>query len=258
MKTRSKLILATTIAALITTPMCFMASDGDAVSTPGGGSATATEVDLKNIDYCIVMDKSGSMGTPEGTYKSRFAAALETCQGIARTFGALDADGISGGTFGSTTNISDSITAETFISNMNGVMLGGGTLIMPLLDAVFTRARQSMAKGRQFLCHIIWDGAPNELDNASTLQAQLDAIGKKIADFTKEMTSDGQVAIQFLQVGTETDKEQAAKIESFTTMLDDHLVSKYGAAYDIIDVKPYGWIAEQGTAQAVGNEAFNG
>lgn len=209
--------------------------------TVGGGTATA--VDLKNLDYCVVVDRSGSMGkmSPLINGLTRYEHAKETTKGLVVEMCDIDKNGITCGTFGDTPSLNDNQSFEQFSAHFDANSPSGGTTLAPTLKAIFERARIAKADGKQFLAHIVWDGAPSDRE----------AAAQAIADYTKEMQNDGEIAIQFLQVGEDP------TVTDYTQKLDDQLQAKYGAKFDIVDCKPLSWVVGK-TMQAIADEAFNG
>lgn len=181
---------------------------------------------LKNRDYTLVLDKSGSMSTtdcPSG--KSRWTYAQESTQAISREINKFDPDGITVIPFAGSHKVYENTTPETVdrIFSENSPM--GGTRLGPVLDAVFSgyleRKTKNTTKPNGEMLIIMTDGQPEDEPE----------VAKKIIEFTKKLDNgDGEFGISFLQVG----KDPGAT--AFLQRLDDNL-EKEGAKFDIVDTK---------------------
>lgn len=179
-------------------------------------------LDLAARDYKLMIDKSGSMGTkdqPGGT--SRWNAAKEMTISLARKIAEFDADGIEVITFNNnskeTAGVKDEAEVERIFKEEEPNF--GTNLYDPLKKILDAHVANASAKPLTVL--IITDGEPERKED----------IKKLIADTTKKMTADEQLALQFVQIGNDPGAR------AFLKELDDELVSKYGAAFDIVDTK---------------------
>lgn len=195
---------------------------------------------LKNRDYVLVIDKSGSMqekDTPSG--QSRWDYAQESTLAIAAKCEEYDPDGIklivfSGG-FKTYENTTAAKVKEVFAENSPM----GGTVLAPVLQSCFDdylkrkAAGQTKANGEILLC--VTDGQPT--DEA--------AVAKTIVEFANKLENgDGEYGISFVQVGKD------AGASAFLKKLDDDL-TKQGAKHDIVDTKTFEEMENVGLVDAL-------
>jgi uncharacterized protein with von Willebrand factor type A (vWA) domain len=178
---------------------------------------------LQDRDYTLIIDKSGSMSTPDQPEgKSRWDAAQESTLAVARKCEQFDPDGITvylfSGRFKRFENVTSSRVAQIFQENDPS---GSTNLAAVLLDATtnyFQRktAGQTKPSGETIL--VITDGEPDDRR----------AVMKVIIDASRLMDRDEELAISFIQVGSD------ATATRFLKALDDDLHSA-GAKFDIVD-----------------------
>jgi hypothetical protein len=180
-------------------------------------------MDTKNLDIEFLLDKSGSMGSnrdcPGG--KSRWEYAQETTLALATHAEALDPDGITVVPFASSHKVYEGVTAakvaQVFQENTPMGSTNTAGVLKARLDAYFARKAAGKAKSTCFL--VMTDGKPDDQQ----------AVADVIVAATKQMDRDEELAISFIKVGE--DRE----IDAFLTFLDDGLVEKSGAKFDIVD-----------------------
>ncbi|WP_369797145.1 vWA domain-containing protein [Kamptonema formosum] len=178
---------------------------------------------LQDRDYTLIIDKSGSMSTPDQLGgKSRWDAAQESTLAVARKCEQFDPDGITvylfSGRFKRFESVTSSKVAQIFQENDPS---GSTNLAAVLLDATsnyFQRktAGQTKLSGETIL--VITDGEPDDRR----------AVMKVIIDASRLMDRDEELAISFIQVGSD------ATATRFLKALDDELQSA-GAKFDIVD-----------------------
>ncbi|MGA9380828.1 MAG: VWA domain-containing protein [Phormidium sp.] len=178
---------------------------------------------LENRDYTLIIDKSGSMATkdqPGG--KSRWAAMEESTIAIASKCEELDPDGLTvyvfSGKFKRYDNVTSSKVSDIFRENEPS---GRTDLAGVLLDATndyFVRkaGRQTKPNGETIV--VVTDGEPDDRK----------AVMRVIIEASRKMDKDEELAITFIQVGT----DQQAR--TFLKVLDDELQGA-GAKFDIVD-----------------------
>jgi uncharacterized protein with von Willebrand factor type A (vWA) domain len=178
---------------------------------------------LENRDYTLIIDKSGSMSIkdqPGG--KSRWDIMQESTLAIASKCEEFDPDGITvylfSGRFKRYDNVNSSKVSQIFHENEPS---GRTDLAAVLLDATndyFRRkaARQTKANGETIL--VVTDGEPDDRK----------AVMKVIIEASRRLDKDEELAISFIQVGTD------AQATRFLKVLDDELQSA-GAKFDIVD-----------------------
>jgi uncharacterized protein with von Willebrand factor type A (vWA) domain len=177
---------------------------------------------LGNRDYTLILDKSGSMSTRDQLGgKSRWQAAQESTVALARKCEEFDPDGITVYTFSSKFRRYENVTAakveQIFRENEP---VGGTNLTAVLQDAInnyFQRRSQGRTKAGETIL-VVTDGEPD--DRKSVFEVIIQA--------TKQLQSDEELAISFIQVGSDPQARQ------FLKALDEQLMS-VGAKFDIVD-----------------------
>jgi len=173
-------------------------------------------------DYTLIIDKSGSMSNIDrGTTKSRWEIVKESALALARKCDQLDPDGITvylfSGKFKRYDKVSVAKVEQIFQENEP---MGGTNLTAVLQDAInqfFQRKRDGLIKEGETIL-IITDGEPD--DRRSVFEVIIDA--------TRRMNADTELALSFIQVGSD------ASATDFLKALDDKLQS-IGANFDIVD-----------------------
>lgn len=178
---------------------------------------------MKDRDYTLIIDKSGSMSTPDQRGgRTRWQEAQESTIALARKCEQFDPDGITvylfSGRFKRYDNVTSSKVEQIFMENDP---MGTTNLAGVLLDATenyFKRkaARQTKPEGETIL--VITDGEPDDRK----------AVMETIVNATRKMDRDEELAISFVQIGAD---QGASK---FLKALDDQLQS-VGAKFDICD-----------------------
>lgn len=178
---------------------------------------------MKNRDYTLIIDKSGSMSTPDQTGgRSRWDEAKESTLALARKCEQFDPDGITVYLFSSRFRRYDNVTASKVEQIFQENDPAGSTnLTMVLTDATnhyFQRkkAGKTQSKGETIL--VITDGEPD--DRRSVIDI--------IIETTRRLERDEELAISFIQVGSDSGATK------FLKALDDQL-QDVGAKFDICD-----------------------
>lgn len=177
---------------------------------------------LDKRDYTLIVDKSGSMSTIDSdTTKSRWEIIKESTLALARKCDQLDADGITvylfSGKFKRYDGVSAAKVEQIFQENEP---MGGTNLTAVLQDAVnqfFQRKKLGQTKAGETIL-VITDGEPD--DRRSVYEVIIEA--------TQRMDADAELAISFIQVGSDR------SATDFLKALDDKLMN-VGAAFDIVD-----------------------
>jgi len=179
---------------------------------------------LKNRDYVLVIDKSGSMEERDCPNNlTRWAYMEESVRAIASKLQEYDPDGITvipfAGDHRTYENTRDDVVNKIFKENSPM----GGTTLAPVLREVFDTYNRNKKAGNTKpngqIVMVVTDGCPQ--DEA--------AVARSIVDFTKTL-ADGreEFGIEFVQIG----RDQHAK--EFLGRLDNNL-SQEGAKYDIVN-----------------------
>lgn len=181
---------------------------------------------LKNRDFVLVLDKSGSMeesDTPTG--QSRWDYAKESAVAIARKICEFDPDGITfipfAGSFKVYENTTEAALKQVFAEHSPM----GGTVLAPVLKSVFDsykeRKKSGKTKANGEMLLVVTDGQPQDASE----------VAKTIVQFGNSLdNADSEYGISFIQVG------KAADATAFLKKLDDDLTSQ-GAKHDIVDTK---------------------
>ncbi len=178
---------------------------------------------LENRDYTLIIDKSGSMSVadqPGG--KSRWLAMQESTLALASKCEQYDPDGLTvyvfSGRFKRYENVTAARVAQIFQENEPSGRTDLAGVLQHALDNYFTRkfAAQTKINGETFL--VVTDGEPDDRK----------AVMRVIIEASNKINRDEELAISFIQVGTDA---QATK---FLKILDDELQSA-GAQFDIVD-----------------------
>jgi hypothetical protein len=178
---------------------------------------------LENRDYTLIIDKSGSMSTkdkPGGL--SRWQIMQESALALAAKCEELDADGITVYLFSGKFKRYDNVTAAKVGAIFQENDPSGRTdLAAVLADAVnsyFQRKAQGQIPANGEIILVVTDGEPDDRK----------AVMDVILAATQKLDRDEELAISFIQVGTD---ETATK---FLKILDDDL-GRAGAKFDIVD-----------------------
>ena len=178
---------------------------------------------MRNRDYTLIIDKSGSMSTPDQTGgRSRWDEAKESTLALARKCEQFDPDGITVYVFSSRFRRYDNVTAskveQVFQENDPS---GSTNLAMVLNDAInsyFKRKSAGEMKTEGETILIITDGEPD--DRRSVMEI--------IIETTRRLDRDEELALSFIQVGNDSGATK------FLKALDDQL-QEVGAKFDICD-----------------------
>jgi uncharacterized protein with von Willebrand factor type A (vWA) domain len=178
---------------------------------------------LENRDYTIIIDKSGSMSMkdqPGG--KSRWVLMQESALALASKCEELDPDGITVYLFSGRFKRYDNVTAEKVAQIFKENEPSGSTdlakVLEDALNSYFQRkaAGQTKANGETIL--VVTDGEPDDRK----------AVMRVIIEASRLLDRDEELAISFIQVGTDATATQFLKV------LDDQLQGA-GAKFDIVD-----------------------
>ncbi len=178
---------------------------------------------LEDRDYTLIIDKSGSMSTPDQTGgRTRWQTAQESTLAVARKCEQFDPDGITlylfSGRFKRLDNVTSSKVAQIFQENDPSGTTDLAGVLKDATDNYFQRkaAGQTKANGETIL--VVTDGEPDDRK----------AVMRVIIEASRHLDRDEELAISFIQVGTD---QTAAK---FLKALDDDLQTA-GAKFDIVD-----------------------
>lgn len=178
---------------------------------------------LLTRDYTLILDKSGSMSTPDQPGgKSRWVYAQESTLALARKCEQLDPDGITVYTFAGKFKRYEGVTAakveQIFMENdpMGTTNLAG--VLADAFEKYFDRKANETVQGSGETILVITDGEPDDRR----------AVIETIIQATQKMERDEELAVSFIQIG------QDSQATAFLKALDDDL-ERIGAKFDICD-----------------------
>lgn len=178
---------------------------------------------MENRDYTLIIDKSGSMSTPDQPGgQSRWDTAQESTLALARKCEQFDPDGITVYLFSSRFKRYDNVTSNKVVQIFQENDPMGRTDLASVLkdatDSYFQRkaAGQTKPEGETIL--VITDGEPDDRK----------AVMRVIIEASRQMEQDEELAISLIQVGND------ATATRFLKALDDELQGA-GAKFDIVD-----------------------
>ncbi|WYL93091.1 MAG: VWA domain-containing protein [Gloeotrichia echinulata IR180] len=178
---------------------------------------------LENRDYTLIIDKSGSMATPDQKGgRSRWLAAQESTLALASKCEQFDPDGITvyvfSGKFKRYENVTTSKVGQIFRENDPSGTTDLAGVLKHATDDYFQRKDSGQTKPNGETILIVTDGEPDDRK----------AVMKVIIEASRRMDRDEELALSFIQVGTDP---QATR---FLKVLDDELQGA-GAKFDICD-----------------------
>lgn len=176
-----------------------------------------------NRDYTLIIDKSGSMSTPDQAGgRSRWDVAQESTLALARKCEQFDPDGITvyvfSGKFKRYEDVTSAKVAQVFMENDPAGTTNLAGVLLHAIDNYFQRKKAGTTKENGETILVITDGEPDDRK----------AVFETIISATRQMERDEELAISIVQVGNDP---QASK---FLKALDDQLVG-VGAKFDICD-----------------------
>ncbi|MBS9390955.1 MAG: VWA domain-containing protein [Dolichospermum sp. WA123] len=178
---------------------------------------------MSDRDYTLIIDKSGSMSTPDQAGgRSRWKIAEESTIALARKCEEFDPDGITvyvfSGRFKRYENVTAAKVAQIFQENDPSGTTNLASVLQDALNNYFQRKAAGTTKLNGETILVITDGEPDDRK----------AVFEIIIRATQQMEKDEELGISMIQVGSDP---QATK---FLKALDDQLQS-VGAKFDICD-----------------------
>lgn len=155
------------------------------------GIQPASDEVLKAIDTILVIDHSGSMGSPSTRFdgKSRMEELEEDCTAIAREMGKYDADGLSVIAFSSDVNVNDGVTAERVAQIFKENTPRGSTNLAEALQKAVEKAKSS---SKEAVVMVFTDGAPDS-----------EAAAIKVINDAGQSLGRPKIGFVFIQVGSD-------------------------------------------------------
>jgi uncharacterized protein with von Willebrand factor type A (vWA) domain len=178
---------------------------------------------MKDRDYTLILDKSGSMATRDlKGGRSRWQEAEESTIALANKCEQFDPDGICVYLFSSRFKRYDNVTASKVASIfLENDPVGTTNLASVLQDAFnnyFQRKAKGQTKANGETILIITDGEPDDRR----------AVMETVIRATQQMDRDEELALSFIQVGSDDGASR------FLKSLDNDMTS-VGAKFDICD-----------------------
>lgn len=178
---------------------------------------------LENRDYTLIIDKSGSMATPDQKGgRTRWVSAQESTLALASKCEQFDPDGITVYLFSGRFKRYDNVTAAKVTQIFQENDPSGSTDLAGVLkhatDDYFQRKSAGQTKPNGEIILVITDGEPDDRK----------AVMKVIIEASRLMDNNEELGISFIQVGTD------AQATRFLKVLDDDLQGA-GAKFDICD-----------------------
>lgn len=178
---------------------------------------------LENRDYTLIIDKSGSMATPDQKGgRTRWVAAQESTFALASKCEQLDPDGITiyvfSGRFKRYENVTSSTVPKIFQENEPSGTTDLASVLQHATDNYFQRKNSGQTQPNGETILVVTDGEPDDRK----------AVMRVIIEASRRMERDEELAISFIQVGTD------AQASRFLKVLDDELQGA-GAKFDICD-----------------------
>ncbi|MGI0486698.1 vWA domain-containing protein [Pantanalinema rosaneae CENA516] len=178
---------------------------------------------MKDRDYTLIIDRSGSMSTPDQAGgRTRWIAAQESTLALARKCEQFDPDGITvyvfAGRFKRYDDVTSSKVEQIFMENDPNGTTNLASVLQDAINHYFQRKAAGKTKPAGETILVITDGEPDDRR----------AVMEVIIAATRQMERDEELAISFIQVGND------AAATKFLTALDDQLEG-VGAKFDICD-----------------------
>ena len=181
------------------------------------------ETVLGSRDYTLIIDKSGSMSTPDQAGgKSRWLAVQESTLALARKCEQFDPDGITVYLFSGRFKRFDNVTAakveQIFQENDPSGTTDLAGVLKSATDDYFVRKAKGETKTDGEIILVVTDGEPDDRK----------AVMKVIIEASRKMERDEELSISLIQVGNDSSATR------FLKALDDELQGA-GAKFDMVD-----------------------
>lgn len=178
---------------------------------------------MQDRDYTLIIDKSGSMSTPDQVGgRSRWEAAQESTLALARKCEQFDPDGITVYLFSSRFRRYDNVTSskveQIFQENEPVGTTNLATVLKDATNQYFQRKAAGQTKPGGETIIVVTDGEPDDRK----------AVMVAIVEASQQMERDEELGIAMIQVGNDPTATQ------FLKALDDQLQG-VGAKFDICD-----------------------
>ncbi|MBD1860853.1 VWA domain-containing protein [Trichocoleus desertorum] len=196
---------------------------------------------MKDRDYTLIVDKSGSMSTPDQRGgRSRWMEVQESTLALARKCEQFDPDGITvylfSGRFKRYDDVTSAKVEQLFQENDPAGTTNLAAVLQDATNYYFQRKAAGKTKPAGETILVITDGEPDDRR----------AVMEVIVDASRKMERDEELAISFIQIGADP---QATK---FLQALDEQLAG-VGAKFDICDAITFADIEEMSLSEVLLN-----
>lgn len=196
---------------------------------------------IKDRDYTLIIDKSGSMSTadqPNGM--TRWQAVQESTLALARKCEQFDPDGITVYLFSSRFKRYDNVTSakveQLFLENDPVGTTDLAQVLAHACDQYFQRKTKGETKPAGETILVVTDGEPDDRK----------AVMETVIATTQRMDRDEELAISFIQIGNDLGATK------FLKALDDQLV-EVGAKFDICDTVTFDQMSDMSLVEVLLN-----
>lgn len=202
-------------------------------TSPEGGSS------VKDRDYTLIIDKSGSMSTPDQRGgRTRWQEVQESTLALARKCEQFDPDGITVYTFSGRFRRYEDVTAtkveQIFMENDPAGTTNLASVLQDATNHYFQRKASGQTKPGGETILVVTDGEPDDRR----------AVMEVIINTTRQMERDEELGISIVQVGSD------AAATKFLQALDDQLQG-VGAKFDICDTVTLDDMEDMGLAEVL-------
>ncbi|HEY9747059.1 MAG TPA: VWA domain-containing protein [Allocoleopsis sp.] len=196
---------------------------------------------MKDRDYTLIIDKSGSMSTPDQRGgRSRWVEVQESTLALARKCEQFDPDGITVYLFSGRFKRYDDVTSakieQIFQENDPTGTTNLAAVLQDATNYYFQRKAAGKAKPSGETMLVVTDGEPDDRR----------AVMEVIVNASRKMDRDEELAISFIQIGADP---QATK---FLQALDEQLEG-VGAKFDICDTITFADIEDMSLSEVLLN-----
>lgn len=178
---------------------------------------------MKDRDYTLIIDKSGSMSTPDQRGgRTRWQDAQESTLALARKCEQFDPEGITvylfSGRFKRYDDVTSAKVEQIFMENDPSGTTNLAGVLQDATNSYFQRRDAGKTKPNGETILVITDGEPDDRK----------AVMEVIVNASRQMNTDEELGISILQVGSD------AGATKFLKALDDQMQG-VGAKFDICD-----------------------
>lgn len=189
-----------------------------------------TEAELRNIDFHVVVDTSGSMGKASTRFKgrTRLQEVMEDCLALSRLAEKYDSDGITVIQYSGAARTFDGVKSDTVEKVFQEMDTRGSTNMVAALEQVALKAR---ASEKETVVLFFTDGEPD--DEHGTFEF-INKLGKELGR--------PKIGFTFIQVGD--DPDSTAFLQKLDGGLQVDVVAAVSAKdAESLDISQIAWLA---------------